>query len=207
MAAERNPNDDASDASPVVLVLVDVINHLEYEGGTDLLKHARPAARRIAALKQRAKAAGIPVIYANDNFGRWRDNFQEIIAYCTRDDVPGRPLAEMLRPEDDDYFVLKPRHSAFYGTPLDVLLDRIGARTLILCGFTTDMCVLFTGTDAHVRELRLVVPEDCSAAIRPTHHEEALAYIRRVFDADTRPADALDLDALRDDALRDDATA
>src|SRR6185295_635186 len=103
-------------------------------GGEALLRHARPMARRLAALRRRAKAAGVPVVYANDNFGRWHTDFTALVRRCTRERVRGRPIARPLTPEADDYFVLKPKHSAFFATPLETLLTYLGARTLILTG-------------------------------------------------------------------------
>jgi nicotinamidase-related amidase len=104
---------NAPDKSKVVLLLIDVINDLEFPGGEELFRHALPMARRIAALKRRAQDARIPVVYVNDNFGRWRSDFGAQVDHCLNDDVRGRPLVEILRPDEDDYFVLKPKHRGF----------------------------------------------------------------------------------------------
>src|SRR5690349_7601831 len=114
--------------SPCALLPIDMINDLEFEGGDQLLRYAAPAAERAAALKRRAHAAGIPVVYANDNFGRWRSDFHQVVEHCLRDGVRGQVLAQQLPPQPEDYFVLKPRHSAFFATPLDPLLEYLGAR-------------------------------------------------------------------------------
>src|SRR5581483_11159347 len=106
------------DDSPVALLLIDVINDLEFDAGTALLPDARAAAERIAALKRRCRAAGIPAVYVNDNFGRWRSDLRTLVRHCLDDGVRGRPLCELLRPDDEDYFVLKPKHSGFYSTTL-----------------------------------------------------------------------------------------
>src|SRR4051812_22694585 len=115
-AKNRDLHGNVPDTSPVVLILVDVINDLEFAGGERLLKYALPAAKRIASLKARARSQRIPVIYANDNFGRWRSDFQQVVEHCLRDGVRGQKLAEILKPHPDDYFVLKAKHSAFYST-------------------------------------------------------------------------------------------
>lgn len=65
----------APDRALGALLLIDVINDLEFEGGAELLEQALPMAERIAALKRRARSFGIPVLYVNDNFGRWRSDF------------------------------------------------------------------------------------------------------------------------------------
>ena len=83
---------NAPDKSPVVLLLIDVINDFEFDEGAEaLFKHALPAAKRIAALKKRVADAGIPSIYVNDNFGRWRSDFRTLVAHCIDDDTRGRP--------------------------------------------------------------------------------------------------------------------
>jgi nicotinamidase-related amidase len=156
------------------------------------MEHARPAVRVLSALKKRAKAAGVPVIYANDHFGRWRDDFQSVVTRATAAGAPGRKLVEPLVPGPDDYFVLKPKHSAFFGTPLEFLLNGLGTRTLIVAGFASDICVLATLVDARMREYKLVVPSDASAAETATAHSQTLSYARRVLDADTPRAADID---------------
>jgi len=184
---------NAPDQSPTVLLLIDVINDLEFEGGEALLRQALPMAERLAALKRRLHAAGVPAIYVNDNFGRWRSDFRTLLTHCLRDGVRGKPLAEQLAPGPDDYFVLKPKHSGFFSTSLDILLEYLRAHTLILTGLTADNCVLFTASDAYLRDFHLVVPPDCVASIEPATTREALEHMRRVLKAQLTPSTALDL--------------
>jgi len=183
----------APDQSPTVLLLIDVINDLEFEGGEALLAQALPMAERLAALKRRLRAAGVPAIYVNDNFGRWRSDFRALLAHCARDGVRGKLLADRLAPAPEDYFVLKPKHSGFFSTTLDTLLEYLRARTLILTGLTADNCVLFTASDAYLRDFQLVVPPDCVASIEPAHTCQALEHMRRILKADLTPSTALDL--------------
>ena len=184
---------NAPDRSAAALVVIDMINDLEFPGGEQLLQPALAAAERIAELKRNAKAVGIPVIYANDNFGRWRSDFREVIEHCLVSSVRGQPLVERLRPEEDDYFVLKPKHSAFFATTLETLLEYLGTTQLILTGITGDICVLLTASDAFMRDFRLYVPQDCMASVSAQDNEQALAYMRRVLDVDTTPSAELDL--------------
>jgi nicotinamidase-related amidase len=188
---------NAPDDAEVALLLIDVINDLEFDGGEALLTQALPMAAHIAALKQRAKQAGIPVVYVNDNFGRWQSDFAKLLAHCLDDGVRGQPLAEQLRPESDDYFVLKPKHSGFYATTLDLLLRYLKVTTVILTGLTGDICVLFTANDAYMRDFHLVVPADCVASLHPDENRHALTHMHRVLHADIRPSTALDLNALK----------
>jgi nicotinamidase-related amidase len=185
------------DAAPVALLLIDVINAMDFDQGERLAENALPAARRLAELRRRAKELAIPVIYANDNFGRWRSDFREVVEHAL-EDGPGRPIAELLKPDHDDYFVLKPKHSAFYATTLDTLLKYLGTRRLVMGGFSGDVCVLFSAGDAYMRDLHVHVPEDCLASVSEEENGRALAYMRRVLDVRTEPSTAIDLRGLLD---------
>ena len=196
MAKEKSPDlhGNAPDNSPAALLLIDVINDFEFdEGAEDLFRFALPAAKRIARLKARAMEVGIPSIYVNDNFGKWRSDFRALVGHCIDDDTRGRPIAELLKPTDEDYFVLKPKQSGFYLTTLDLLLQHLGARTLILAGFSTDICVLFTASDAHLRDYHLLVPRDCVAAQSEFENDRVLNYMERVLEADIGNSDEIDL--------------
>lgn len=189
----KNDEQSFPDQSAVALLIIDTINDLEFAGGETLLRHALPMAHNIAALKRRARAAGIPAIYLNDNFGQWRSDFRSVVQRNLAG-VRGAPMVRLLAPEPDDYFVLKPKHSGFFGTTLETLLRFIGARTLVLTGLTTEMCVLFTAMDAYMRDYALLVPGDCCAAASAARHWQTLDYPQQVLKADTRPAAELPLE-------------
>ena len=186
---------NAPDKSSVALLLIDVISDFDFDKGDELLKNALPAARALAELKKKAKRAKIPVIYVNDNFGRWQSDFKNLLEHCLS--AKGCEIARLLKPDDDDYFVLKPKHSGFYSTTLDLLLEYLKAKTLILTGVTTDICILFTANDAYMRDFDLIVPRDCVAAVDPKENEHALDYIARILKADTRPSTEIDLEELK----------
>jgi nicotinamidase-related amidase len=191
----KNPDlhGNAPDEAPTVLLLIDVINDLEFDGGDALLPPALAMAAPLAALKRRARAAGIPAVYVNDNFGRWRSDLSALLEHCRREGARGRPLVERLMPEADDYFVLKPKHSGFFSTTLDTLLAYLRARTLILTGLTADNCVLFTASDAYLRDFEVIVPPDCVASIDPRHTSQALDHMHRVLKAELTDSTALSL--------------
>jgi nicotinamidase-related amidase len=188
---------NAPDNAKVVLLLIDVINDLQFEGGEVLAEYALPAAEKIATLKKRAKLAGIPTIYVNDNFGKWRSNFKQVVAHVIEDQTRGRPIAEMLRPQADHYFVLKPKHSGFFSTSLDLLLTHLGSETLILAGWAGDICILFTASDAHMREYDLVIPGDCVASQDREENERVLRLMQRVQEANIRPSCELELETIQ----------
>ena len=185
----------APDNSHAALLLIDVINDFEFPEGEQLLRLALPAGKEIATLKRRAKDAGIPAIYVNDNFGRWRSDFKKIVAHC-RDESRGKPFVELLLPDEDDYFVLKPKNSGFYSSTLDLLLTHLGAKNLILTGIQGNNCVLFTANDAYMRDYKLYVPKDCAVSNTAEENEHALAQMQNVLKADIRVAKELDLEAL-----------
>jgi len=132
--------------------------------------------------------AGIPAIYVNDNFGRWREDQHAILARALAPTAPGRPVAELLRPAVDDYCVVKPKHSGFFATPLDTLLSYLRARTLILTGIGTELCVLFPANDAYMRDYHLIVPSDCVTSIDPHEGSHALERMSDLLRADVRPS-------------------
>jgi nicotinamidase-related amidase len=187
----------APDKSSVALLLIDVINDLDFPEADQLLPHALPMARQIASLKRRAKGEKVPVLYVNDNFGRWRSDFNAQVEHCLRDGVRGKPVVELLRPDEDDYFVLKPKHSGFFSTTLDTLLGYLGVKTVVLAGIAANICVLFTANDAYLRDFHLVVPGDCVASNTPEENKYALEQMQKVLKADTRPSADLSFDDLR----------
>ena len=193
----RDLHGSAPDKSEIALLLIDVINDLDFPEADELLRFARPMARKIMRLKLRAKKAGIPVIYVNDNFGRWRSDFRRQVVHCLRDNSRGHEIVSLLQPEDDDYFVLKPKHSGFFSTTLHTLLRYLGSRKLILTGIAGNFCVLFTANDAYMRDYDLIIPSDCTASNTAEENRQALALMRKFLKADTRASTKLRLPRVR----------
>jgi nicotinamidase-related amidase len=182
--------------SPIVLILIDVINHFEFPDGDKVLRQALLIAPKLARLKKRAQAAGMSTVYVNDNFGQWRSNGSKLLDYCVRPEAIGKPFVEQIQPDKNDYFVLKPMHSGFYQTPLEVLLRHLNASTLVLCGLTTNSCIVCTAHDAKMRELELYVLTDCSAARTVKEHRQAIEHIRMMTDANVAPSGSLSLNEI-----------
>jgi nicotinamidase-related amidase len=184
---EKNINlhGSAPDKHEVALLLVDVINDFDFPEADQLLKYARPMARTLLRLKRRAQDAGVPVIYVNDNFGRWKSDFRRTVDHCARHGC-GRDVVKLLRPEESDYFVLKPKHSGFFSTTLETLLRYLETQTLILTGIAGNFCVLFTANDAYMRDFNLFVPRDCTVSNTKRENESALRLMKKFLKADTR---------------------
>jgi nicotinamidase-related amidase len=187
----------APDKSATALLLIDVINDLDFEEADQLLPHAEAMANKIAALVSRVRKADIPIIYVNDNFGRWRSDFKTVIEHCVSKSSLGKHIVEKLRPESADYFVLKPKHSAFYSTTLDVLLRHLQVNRLILTGMAGNICVLFTANDAYMRGYELIVPKDCIASNTIGLNRYATDQMEHLLKADVRSSDQITDDELR----------
>jgi nicotinamidase-related amidase len=185
-----------SEQSAVALILVDVINAFDFDGCEPLVKAAEDCCELIVAVRARCRKLDIPVIYVNDNFGQWRSDFRAIVETCSRPDKPGHRVSRALAPGEQDYFVLKPRHSAFYSTALEVLLERLGSKRLIILGFATNICVLYTANDAHMRGYEVIVPSDCTASNSPDLTRQALEQMRLVSGASIEASKSLDLERL-----------
>jgi len=201
MPAKNNDlHGNVPDQAEVALLLIDVINDLEFPGSELLTEQVMAIAENIAALKRAARQSGIPVIYVNDNFGKWRSDFSKLIAHCLEDDVRGRPLVQLLQPDQEDYFVLKPKHSGFFSTTLDTLLAYLQTKTIILAGIAGNICVLFTAHDAFMRDFHLIIPSDCVASNTPEENRYALEHMCNVLQANILPSSELDWSMLRQQA-------
>jgi nicotinamidase-related amidase len=173
------------------LLLIDVINDLAFPGARPIVDAAEAMAPRLARLKSRAARAGVPVIYVNDNFGRWRSDFKQTVAHAVARGSKGRKIAQQLRPKTRDYFVLKPMHSGFHNTTLERLLHDLHVKRVILTGIAGNICVLFTANDAYMRGLRIHAPSDCIVSNTEADNEVALRQIQLVLKGRTEPSDQL----------------
>ncbi len=163
------------------LLLIDVINDLAFDGSDAIVAQAESMAGPLARLKRRAAAAGVPAIYINDNFGQWRSDFRRTVAHCTARSSPGHRVSSRLRPTSRDFFVLKPKHSGFFDTTLDTLLETLRIRRVILAGIAGNICVLFTANDAYMREYKIFAPADCIVSNTAADNDHALRQIKTVL--------------------------
>ncbi len=186
--------DQAAGSGPrEALLLIDLITDFEFEDGEQLYRSTRKIIPAVAELKRRAKRAGLPVIYVNDEFDETDGEVCSLIRHVRSSSEQGSEILSYIEP-DDDYFVAKPQRSGFYATSLGVLLLSMGVSKIVIAGVTTDICVLFTAHDAYMRGYEVAVPKDTSTAVRSEFHNDGIKLIERVADADISPAKDLEFE-------------
>ncbi len=171
------------------LLIIDAINHFQFEYGDKLLQHTETIVQPLLLLKKRAKQHQIPVIYINDHYNLWQADFKKIIHYCRND--KNSKYISAISPEEDDFFLIKPKHSAFYETALHTLLSSLKINSLILTGIAGNICVLFTANDAYMREYQLSCPKDCIASADLQDNHYTLTMMSNVLKADIQESSLL----------------
>ena len=192
---DRAPLADRQASGGTALLVVDMVSTWDFEGGDRLGRAARAIAPRVGALKQRCVGAGVPVVFVNDNRGRWRSEFRELVRVAMTESEAGAAILECLQPGDDDYSVLKPKHSAFYATPLDLLLRHLRVQRLIVTGVASDQCIVMSAAEARMRDYDVVVPGDCVGAQTAARNASALRHLEQAHGIDTAPSSRLRLPA------------
>jgi nicotinamidase-related amidase len=198
---ERAPLAEEEASGGTALVIVDMISTWDFEGADRLAPAAAAIASAIGALKQRCIAVGVPVIFVNDNRGRWRSEFRELVR-LSRENATGARIAQSLAPSDDDYSVLKPKHSVFYATPLDLLLRHLRVRRLIVTGVASDQCIVMSAAEARMRDYDVVVPADAVAAQSAERNDLALRQLAQSHGIATTPSSQVELPARRGEPAR-----
>jgi nicotinamidase-related amidase len=176
---------------PVALLLIDVLTTFQFPDGDTILQGALRMGDALVRLKVRAREAGIPVLYVNDNFGDWRSEKEVLMGRCL--EAKGAQFVRPLLPDSEDYFVLKPMHSAFFMTPLEVLLQHLQVETLILTGLTSNSCITVTAHDANMRGFDIYIPQDCSCARNTKEHTQALVQLESMAGANLSRSTSLKL--------------
>lgn len=188
-APERTPLAERPAARGTALVVIDMFSAWDFADADALGRSAVRAARSIGALKRRCDDAGVPTVFVNDNRGRWRSDAPGIVAESAVASAIGAGIAEVLVPDEQDYFVLKPKHSAFFATSLDLLLRHLRVKRLLVTGVAGDQCVLLTAIEARMQDYDVVVPADCVASQTAGRNAAALRHLEsahKVKIADSR---------------------
>jgi nicotinamidase-related amidase len=179
---------------PVALLLIDVLTTFQFPDGDVILQGALGIRDALVRLKKRAREFRVPVLYVNDNFGDWRSEKEVLMGRCL--EAKGAQFVRALLPDSEDYFVLKPMHSAFYMTPLEVLLQHLQVETLILTGLTSNSCITVTAHDANMRGFDIYIPRNCSCARNEKEHTQALAQLEAMAGVNLTPSTSLKLPTL-----------
>ena len=168
------------------LIIIDMINPFDFAGGEEARRAATHVARTLADLRDQADRCDAPTIYVNDNFGQWHSEKSRLVE-SARPSLAGG----VIEPREDDFFIIKPQFSGFYSTNLGVLLPKLGVRRLVLAGIATEICILFTAADAHMRDYALWVPDDAVVGIDRDQAAAAITIMRSAMDAEVAPTTQL----------------
>ena len=178
---------DPFDPDRTAVVAVDMQNAFCHPDGSLYAPGSEAAVDDVAALLDRARAAGAQVVFTRDvhppaqfddthyydEFDRWGEHV-----------VEGSWEAEIvddLAVEPADHVVEKHTYDAFYETELDGWLSARGVDELVICGTLANVCVLHTAGSAGLRDYRPVLVEDAIGAIEPDHREYALDHAEWLF--------------------------
>jgi nicotinamidase-related amidase len=188
-----DPTSEDKAPGGVALLIIDMINDLDFPGGPEMLPAVEAATDAILKLRDAATRLGVPTVYVNDNYGQWHSERSRIVEYCSREESAAREIVQRIAPRHDDFFVIKPQFSGFYSTNLPVLLPTLGVNRLVLTGVAADICVLFTAADAHMRDYALWVPEDTVASLAEDRTAWSLDIMAKTMKAEIRPSGDLTL--------------
>ncbi|WP_308461532.1 cysteine hydrolase family protein [Sphingomonas citricola] len=175
------------------LLIIDMLNRFDFDDARPLVEAAHRATGALARRRDEARAADVPVIYVNDNYGQWQSTPEQLIDQLIGDNPTGGEIARRLAPGGSDYLVIKPEFSGFYATNLPAILPRLGVSRLILTGVAADICVLFTAADAHMLEYVLWIPADAIAGVSPDRTAWAIDIMRDTLSAEVAPTSELAL--------------
>ncbi|OXS73115.1 isochorismatase family cysteine hydrolase [Domibacillus enclensis] len=171
------------------LLIIDMMNDFQFPKGEQLARYADETVPSISQLKNHFHEREWPVIYINDHYQLWKADIALILEHVTND--ISDPIIQKIKPDDKDYFLIKPKHSGFYGTALNTLLHELDVKSVAITGVAGNICVFFTANDAYMREFEVYVPKDAIASEEKKYNEYALEMMERVLNADVRPVSEL----------------
>jgi nicotinamidase-related amidase len=174
------------------LVVVDMLNPYDHEDADALAENVWSVVEPIATLVDRARRANVDVVYVNDNYGDWNSSAEELTEQALQGRYP--ELVRPVLPPPHAYFVIKPRHTIFYQTPLDYLLERERIGRIVLTGQVTEQCILYSALDGYVRHLHVAVPPDAVAHIHRNLADAALGMMERNMRVEISGAQDVQLD-------------
>ncbi len=172
-----------STVSDTAVLIIDMFNDYDHPDAEQLADNVAGIIDPLVALIDDARDRdGVDLIYVNDNHGNFTADRQAIISSALDGKRP--ELVKPLVPPDDTYLLTKVRHSVFYSTALDYLLDRLKTQRLVLAGQVTEQCILYSALDGYLRHYEVVVPPDAVAHIEEDLGSAALKMMERNMSAE-----------------------
>lgn len=165
--------------SATALLIIDMINDFDFDMGKLLAEKTKKIVPNLLRLKEHARKMKWPIIYINDHYDTWQADLSTILSACKNE--KSEEIINQIAPDGNDYFLIKPKHSAFYGTALETLLNKLCAEKLVLTGIAGNFCVLFTANDAYMREYQLIIPQDCMVSNNDEDNEYTLRVMENVL--------------------------
>lgn len=168
---------DEVDLSRCAVLVIDVLG-----GSNGITPGLEDMADNCVAIVKAARAAGVPVIFANDAHVKGLDKEIELWGeHGMAGTEDAKPLAA-FEVGDADYVIPKRRYDAFFETDLDLTLRELGVDTIIAVGADTNICVLQTLAGAYFRCYRTIVASDATATFLIGTQENGLEYFTRCYD-------------------------
>jgi nicotinamidase-related amidase len=184
-------NDFPARGDRTAVLVIDMLNRYDHEDADKLAASAADAVPAAARLVDRARRQDVRLIYVNDNYGDWNTSVYELAERALDGRHP--ELVGPLLPVGDAAFIPKARHSAFYATLLEYLLESEGIGRIVMTGQATEQCILYSALDAYVRHFHVTVPRDAVAHIHEHLARAALEMIERNMHAEITTADEASL--------------
>jgi ureidoacrylate peracid hydrolase len=182
-SSKRKPSLMKLKKASTAILVVDMLNDFLKPGGKMVLAGGGVLIPPMRRLLNRARKAGIPVVYVNDCHrpGLREDReFKKRSEHCI-EGTWGAEVIDELKPKKKDFVVLKHRFSGFYDTDLDLTLQDLCIDTVIVMGVVTNICVRSTIHDAFFRGYKVLVPRDCVMATGEREQESSLYDIETHF--------------------------
>jgi len=164
------------------LVIIDMLNDFILEGAPLEVPETRKVIPVIKEEIKKARTSGCPVIYVCDAHEKDDKEFSKFgwPAHSVKG-TKGAEVVEELKPEKNDIIIEKATYSGFYDTKLDETLRGLGVGSLRLTGCVTHICIMFTASDAVLRDYRVTVVENGVAGLSREDHDAALRIMQNVL--------------------------
>ena len=161
------------------VIVVDMVNDFV----TGVIAHPRikHIVEPIRELCEKARKAGVPVFYANDSHTPEIDKEFKVWGPHAVEGTPGAEVIDELKPQKGDIIVPKKTYSAFFSTPLDLILRELGVDTVVITGWQADCCCRHTSADAFFRGFNIVVPKETTDTTTEEGYVGGLEYIKNIY--------------------------